>query len=133
MIPGINSLLDTELSVVSYPSKTYSMNLQHENIYGFTDELDAVRQAVYKILSTERYSYIAYSFNYGLYLQDLFGEPTDYVCAELERRIPDALKMDDRIESVDGFDFEINKNKVQCTFVVHTIYGDIKTSKEVTI
>lgn len=41
------------------PSKTYRMNIEEETVSGaITDDLEAVRQAVYKILNTERYKHI---------------------------------------------------------------------------
>ena len=51
-------------------------------------KLVAVKQAVYKIIMTERYQYIMYSWNYGVELLDLFGEPVTYVCPELKRSNP---------------------------------------------
>ena len=90
-----------------------------------------MRQAVYKILNTERYKYIIYSWNYGIELEDLFGQPIPYVYAELQRRIEEALLNDDRITNVHDFDFSNNGGDVLAVFQVDTIYGTIKASKEV--
>ena len=50
----------------TYPNKTYKMRIEEERIDGtVTDELDAVRQAVYKILNTERYRYVIYNDNFS--------------------------------------------------------------------
>lgn len=132
MIPGINHLLKTELEVITQPSGNYKMHIGSEVISGTCDKLEAMVQVIYKILNTERYLYPVYSWNYGVELQGLFGEPVSYVCAELERRVTEALMQDDRIKSVSGFKFDISKrHKVVCTFVVHTIFGDVETKKEV--
>ena len=73
-----------------------------------------------------------YSWNYGIELLDLYGEPVSYVCPELERRIKEALVQDDRIESVDTFNFELlDKRKVLVSFIVHTVFGDVDTEKVV--
>ncbi|WP_330408044.1 DUF2634 domain-containing protein [Vallitalea guaymasensis] len=110
------------------------MNLNQERINGFTDEIDSLKQTIYMILSTERYQYIIYSWNYGIELMDLFGEPVTYVCPELERRITEALTQDERILSVDAFSFDVSvKGKVHVTFTVHTIFGDIDSEKVVNI
>ena len=101
-------------------------------INGFCDELEAMKQVVFKILNTERYQYIIYSWNYGIELLDLYGEPVTYVCPELERRITEALVQDDRIESVDSFVFDVlEKRTVKVTFTVHTIFGGIEAEKVV--
>ena len=55
------------------------------------------------------------------------------VCAEIERRVTEALIQDDRIKSVSDFEFDISKrHEVVCTFVVHTIFGDVESEKGVT-
>ena len=93
-----------------------------------------MEQAVFKILSTERYQYIMYSWNYGVELQDLFGEPVSYVCPELERRIREALLWDSRILDVTDFVFDTpRKGTVRVCFHVQTIFGEIKAEKEVEI
>ena len=66
-------------------------------------------------------------------LEDLYGEPSSYVCPELERRITEALVQDDRIKSVDEFAFEIDGHAVTVSFTVHTVFGDIQTEKEVDV
>lgn len=132
MIPSANDFLLTELEVETLPSKNYKMNIEEHNIKGHCDELDAMLQVIYKILNTERYEYIIYSWDYGVELVDLFGEPAGYVCPELQRRIEEALLQDDRINSVDDFEFDIlEKGKVKVTFTVHTIYGDAEAEKVV--
>ena len=134
MIPSNNDILTVDFEVQSYPSKNYKMHIDKDRIIGFCDKQDAVKQAIYKILNTERYEHIIYSWNYGVQLADLFGEPVTYVCPEIERRITEALIQDDRITSVDNFEFDISeKRTVRTTFTVHTIYGDINVEKVVNI
>ena len=73
-----------------------------------------------------------YSWDYGIELLDLYGEPISYVCPELERRITEALLCDDRIKSVDNFDFNIaKKGEVLVTFTAHTVFGDVQSEKAV--
>ena len=134
MIPSVQNELLIALDVETGPSKNYKMHIDHNIINGCVDELEAVKQAVFKILNTERYRYPVYSWNYGIELDDLFGEPADYVCAELERRVREALTADDRIDSVDNFKFDVSKKKtVSVSFSVHSIYGSFEESKAVNI
>lgn len=132
MIPGMHGFLNEDFEIEQQPSRTYKMYLEQEVINGFTDELDAMKQTIYMILNTERYQYIIYSWNYGIELADLFGEPVTYVCPELERRITEALTQDERILSVDAFSFDLSvKGKVHVTFIVHTIFGEVEAEKVV--
>ena len=133
MIPSTNTILSTSLKVEKQPTKTYKIIIENNVINGFCDNLEAMKQSVYKILNTERYENIMYSWNYGIELQDLFGEPVNYVISELQRRITEALVQDDRIQSVDGFEYQIDRKTVSLTFVVHTIFGDIQSEKVVSL
>lgn len=122
-----------DLEIVGEPSYTYKMVLPTRDgeitkFKGKTDDIDAVQQAVYKILNTERYTYPIYSWNYGIELVDLFGQPIPWVYPELERRITEALVWDDRINSVTDFEFESVKNDVYASFTVNSIYGSFNAS-----
>lgn len=131
MIPQrtINIELITEETIGT--SRTYKIT--GNRIQGYTDGLDALKQAIYKVLNTERYEYPIYSFNYGIELESLIGKDKIYVQIELKRRIRECLLRDDRITEVDNFKFESNGDSLQCTFDVHSIFGDFFVSWEVGI
>lgn len=132
MIPSTNTLLTTELTIETQPSKDYKLNTQQKNINGFADNLEAMEQVVYKILNTERYQYPIYSWNYGIELQDLFGMPVTWVCPELQRRIEEALLHDDRITAVTNFEFDTTTRRtVKAKFTVKTIFGEIQSERAV--
>lgn len=132
MIPSINNDLNNDLEFEEQPSKNHKMWFEDEVVNGYRDELEAMEQVIFKILNTERYQYLIYSTNYGIELEDLFGEPISWVCPELQRRITEALIQDDRINSVDTFNFNIiDKRTVHVTFTAHTVFGDVETGKDV--
>lgn len=133
MIPSINDGLQQDFEIEQQSSKTFKLNTDKNTIVNYTDELDAVKQAIYLILSIERYEHLIYSWNYGIELKDLFGQPIPFVLPELKRRITEALTQDERIQSVDAFSFEVNKGKVHVTFTVHTVFGDVDAEKVVNI
>lgn len=132
MIPS-SGVLNTQIVTVEVPTNTHRMLVDHERVSGYTDGLEAMRQAVYLILATERYAFPIYSWNYGIELRDLFGQQTTYVIPELRRRITEALMQDDRITNVSDFQFEVVKNKVSTTFLVTTTKGEIEAGMEVSI
>lgn len=132
MIPSTTAFLEQDFKITEQPTHTYKMNLESNLIRGYTDGQEAMKQAIYKILNTERYQYVMYSWNYGIELLDLYGEPVSYVCPELERRITEALTWDDRIQSVDNFEFNISKKgEILVTFTAHTVFGDVVAEKVV--
>lgn len=114
-------------------SDTYQMQIKKERIKGAVTGLDAVAQACYKVMNTERYAYPIYSWSYGIELQDLFGKPIPYVFAVLPQRITDALMQDDRITSVSDFELSHKEGDVLCKFKAETIYGTLELQKEVTL
>lgn len=132
MIPSTTGFLEQDFELEKQPTYTYKMNLDTGTIRGYTDGLDAMRQAIFKILQTERYQYIMYSWNYGIETLDLYGEPVSYVCPELERRITEALTWDERIKSVNNFEFDIpKKGVIHVSFTAHTIFGNVQAETEV--
>lgn len=134
MIPSTSGFLSQDFEIIQQPSKVYQMDLDGNSIRGFTDGQEAVKQAVFRILNTERYEYIIYPWWYGIETIDLYGMPVTYVCPELERRIEEALRMDDRITSVTDFEHDLSqKGVVYTTFTVHTIFGELKGEKGVNI
>ena len=132
MIPSTVGFLDKDFAIAQQAGLTYRMQTEENRVRGYTDGREAVRQAIYKIIMTERYQYIMYSWNYGIELLDLFGEPVTYVCPELKRRISEALLWDNRIKSVDDFQFTFpQKGVVHVAFTAHTVYGDFPAEREV--
>lgn len=133
LTPNVEIDSDYDFEIQEGTNETYKLNINKERVTGFTnDDIEAVKQAIYKILNTQRYQYIIYSWNYGIELDDLFGQPIPYVYSEIKRRIIEALLYDTRIESVDTFSFEQTKRgEVLCKFTAHTIYGDVESEKVV--
>ena len=63
----------------------------------------------------------------------MIGEESDFVMADLERTIEDALTSDDRIESISDFEIEqADKQTITCKFTVNTIAGAYAEVVEVT-
>lgn len=113
------------------PSKTPKINISLQNIAGDTDGIEAVKQAIYLLLGTERYNHIIYSWNYGVELADLIGKPTQYVIPELKHRITEALLTDDRIVGVTDFETSVKKRTVSIKWTTKTIYGNLTNELEV--
>ena len=131
MIPQSNIDVELSLDESIETSRTYKM--VGDRIQGYTDGIEALKQATYKVLNTERYEYPIYSFNYGIELESLLGKDPVYVQIELKRRIRECLLRDDRVTEVDNFRFEVAGDTIQCTFDVHSIFGNLTVSREVTI
>lgn len=133
MTPSVETALENDVKAQEQkPSLTWQMDLQSNRIKGRIDGLDAIKQAIGKILLTERYAYRIYSWNYGAELQFYIGKDTDFVMADAERAIREALQQDDRVEDIEDFKAElVNIDSVKVSFTVVTVAGNFDYSMEV--
>lgn len=136
MLPEVETVVEDlleDIDTEEETSRTYKLHIEQGRILGVTDELDAMRQAVYKILNTERFEYPMYSDHYGIELRELIGQDVVYVIPELERRVREALLADDRIEDVTDFSFAYREGCVMAAFTVQTVFGELNETVEVEI
>ena len=129
-----NSEVEEENDEIIYPSYTYKLDMENGRVQGMTDELDAVRQAVYKMLYTDRYSEIIYDEHYGCDLYVLRGTAIDYAELITPTYIEDCLLQDDRIEAVEDIKIEtIDIDTLFVSFTVQTIFGNTREQVEVKV
>lgn len=115
-------------------SPTYTFKVANGHIRSMTDELDAMKQAVDKILKTERFVYQIYDEQYGNDLPELIGESIDYAVSEAERMTVEALEADDRITSVDITKCEkSSSDSITVEGYANTVYGRVGFESEVDI
>lgn len=122
---------DLELDEAAEVSKTYK--LTDDKIQGYVDELEALKQYIYKVICTEKYKCPIYSLDYGIELESLIGKDKTYVQIELQRRITECLIQDGRINNVNNFVFFVSGDELFCTFDVVSVYGTIAITKGVTV
>jgi len=117
MIPQISGAIIEQIEFIPFPSFTY--RLDDDQIVGNTDGIEAVQQAVYHILSTERYAYAIYDDNYGVELEKYIGRSFGYLEASIQNTLRDALLQDDRITDVTVTNIE--KIKTDSALVEFTV------------
>lgn len=131
MIPEISYAPEIlkEIQVVTQPSYDWKIDFKKNRIMGNIDETESVRQAIYMILSTERYTNPIYTWNYGVETYDLYQSNKSYIIPQLQSRIMDALYQDDRIREVSNFKFNVKGSVYNITFDVKTVYDTTITSE----
>ena len=110
------------------PTKTYKVDFDTGRVAGYVDETEAMKQAIFKILSTERFLYLIYSWNYGIELNAVVGKSYPVFSSEIKRVITEALLADSRITDVTDF----HKRTARVSFTVETIFGEIPVERTVT-
>lgn len=138
MIPAIGrngpiiSLLQDQTSVgtTEEPGLTYRMDLDRKRISGSIAGLEAVQQAVVKILQTDRYEHLIYSFNYGTEWRLVLGQDRLFVRPEIRRILTEALLQDDRIIGIEDMEILFGGDNLTVEFTVVTQYGNFQMRKE---
>lgn len=127
-------LIEDEEEYESPTSNTYRMDFVNKRIMGTVDELPAVEQFVKKVLSTDKYAYSIYDWYYGNELLSLVGMPYEYIVTVCPRIIEEALLDDDRILSVENFQFsKISVDAMSMSCTIKTLYGTLNYTQEVAI
>lgn len=134
MLSDLNTdLLENDIEIERYKSKTYALDFDKKIVSGFTDGINSIKQAIVLMLSTQRFESEIYSWNYGCELDELIGVDVPLVYAKIKEYISEALMEDDRIVSVDNFEFDQIKNTVTVKFDVETTLGNILVERQVSI
>ena len=83
MIPQVQDDIKQDFTIETLPSRTFRMNHNNLTIIGTIDEIQAVEQAVFLILNTERYEWLIHSWDYGVELHNLIGKDVNIVFPKL--------------------------------------------------
>lgn len=113
------------------PSLSWYINKETNRIEGTVNGQAAVRQAVEIILNVERFRWQIYRPYSGMEWDGLIGQDPGYVGAELQRRVIDALTVDDRVTGISDYDYTVDGSSLSAVFTVNTVYGSIAESVEV--
>lgn len=109
------------------PSLTWGVDWENNCLVGEIDQAAALEQAVFFMLTTERFRHLIYTDDYGNEIKTLLGQGMEAVKARLPQMIQDTLLVDDRIKAVDGFLFQVQESDaLQVTFNVHSVYGELE-------
>jgi hypothetical protein len=119
----------TKVEYSSYPNNEWLVDFDSESTLEPASTLQTIIQSIRFTLETERYKYPIMGANYGVVFEDLIGTDYSFIKSEIASRIRDALSVDDRIISVDDFNFtNPNGSDMLVTFSVLTILGTATVS-----
>lgn len=95
--------------------------------YYYVEKNEALKIWIWKTLFTSRYTYLAYSTNYGNEIYTLIGRylAKDLLYSELRRFIEEALLCNPYILSLTDFNIKQEGAKVTCDYSVNTLYGSV--------
>lgn len=103
----------------SQTSKTYYLDLDNKRVVDKIDGVESVEQAIKKIILTEKRAYLIYDWFYGIGIQKYIGKDYYYIAADIQNTIKEALKIDDRILTINSV--ELKKVGIDACYVVYNV------------
>ena len=127
------SLLEVDMKNNIIPSKTFYIDFESKKIVGMIEGKKAIEQSILLALSTGRFKYLIFSWNYGEEINHLIGKPKDLARAELPRLLKECLLVDDRISSIEDVVLTDVEEGLHVSFTAVTVHGDIPIEREVKV
>lgn len=126
MIPKGDRVPNITVQEEQQPTLTYKLDFEKGRASGRIDGLEAVRQAVFKVIQTDRFWHEIYTFDYGHELGSLIGGDVLYVQSEVSRMISEALLQDDRINSIENTTVNVVGDGLAVRFTVVSDFGSFE-------
>ena len=138
-LPDSFDLMEEVLKNVSdddseQPTKTFYIDPDTNQVLRMCDGFEAVKQAFHLLINTQRFIHQGFTSDYGMDWSDLIGRPTDFIISEVQSRLKDAIKPDERFISVDlnpDSPYTIEGDELIMNFEVVTVFGGFSVTTEV--
>lgn len=115
---------------MKFRSKDYK--LVGDRIVGYTDDIDALKQAINFIIGIEKEKFITMHNKTGVELRDKFGMDMKLARFEIGDTIKEGLLQDDRIDDVTEISVEnTERGTLSIKMLVSTSIGSIDVEKEI--
>ncbi|WP_088832644.1 DUF2634 domain-containing protein [Paenibacillus tyrfis] len=101
--------------------------LQHDGKNVVLEGNEALKVWIYKALRTERFKYLAYSWNFGHEFERVIGSTfsPSAIQSEMERYVKEALTVNPYIKDVFNIRTKIDGDTVNVECTVTTVYGEM--------
>lgn len=130
-LPEGNGINIQNVVFESQPGLTWWRDPQTNRIVGQADGFKSVAQAVEVMLSVERFRWQIYKPFFGVSWDGLIGLDVGYVAAELQRRVRDAVMIDDRVTGVSNYSYTFDGDNLTAKITVNTVFGPLNQTVEV--
>lgn len=115
-------------------SRTWRIDFARGRVRGMADGKEAMEQAIYMILNTERFAHLIFSRSYGAEMNRVAGRDGTELESEVRRVITEALLADGRVTAVRNFVFSRpNRRTVAVSFSAETAAGELSVTREVSV
>lgn len=89
---------------------------------------EAIKIWIYKVLKTNRYRHLIYTWDFGQELKSLIGNgyQQGYINSEAKRYITEALSVHSKIKRCYNFKFSFKSDVLNIKFNVETVFGEME-------
>lgn len=112
-------------------TKTYRLDFEKGRCAGMIDDIEALKQWIFKALSTIRFKHIIYSDEYGF--EEMIGKEIIYVKAELPRRIKETLFVNERITAIEDMTMVFEGDQCTSKFTCISVYGKFPMEVDINV
>lgn len=98
--------------------------------FSFVVGNEAIKVWAYKALTTERFVYIIYSWDFGHEFDSMIGQvfTNDLVKSEVARFLEEALLINPYISGISNIRVDFYGDKIEIEAMLSTIYGEVRVS-----
>lgn len=132
-LPEGNGINIQDVEFQSQSDLTWWRDPDTNRIAGTADGHKAVAQAVEVMLLVERFRWQIYKPFFGMEWEGLLGQNPGYAASQLQRRIREAVTIDDRVTGISGFAYTVSGDTMTAQVTVNTVYGPLNQTVEVTL
>lgn len=129
--------VEEEVELVEVPlAREYAWDFQKQDFrfkngrMFIVEGKEAVKVWLWKLLKTERFKYLIFSWNYGNETQDLIGQgySKELTSSEAERYVREAIEynLSDYVTEISDFTANFNNNELTIYFKAQTPYGEVE-------
>lgn len=133
----ISTIVDSTATAATLPLfKEYAWDFENNDFllkdgkFVVVEGIEALKIWIWKALNTQRYRYLAYTWNYGHELENLVGKglSNSVIKSEAQRFIQEALLINPYITDIANINVKIDDSKFTLSFTANTVYGEVDIS-----
>lgn len=138
IFPQVNVPLDTVIQATSNTTtlpmlKEYAWDYKNNDFllksgkFVIVEGLEAIKVWIWKALQTQRYRYLAYTWNYGNETESAIGKglSNSATQAEVRRYIEECLSINPYVQGITSFDLTLDGSNANLDLTVLTVYGEV--------
>lgn len=140
IFPQVNVPVDTIIQATQNTNlpllKEYAWDYKNNDFllesgkFVIVEGLEAIKVWIWKALQTQRYRYLAYTWQYGNEIENVIGQglSNSATQAEIKRYVEECLSINPYIQGITSFNLILDDSKVGLDLTVLTVYGEVTLS-----